>query len=167
MDHESRQEVFAFLNNLGIAYTLHEHPAVYTCEEAALYDSGEGADCKNLLLTDGQGTFVLAVLGSAQRLNSKALYRALGLRALRFAPAEDLLATLGLTPGSVTPFGLLRDTQHRVMLALEQSLLRSHKIKFHPNDNTATIVLDTADFLRAMGALGYEPRTFSAQSQPI
>lgn len=167
MDHESRQEVFAFLHRLGIAYTVHEHPAVYTCEEAALYDSGEGADCKNLLLTDGQGAFVLAVLGSEQRLNIKALYRALGMRTLRFAPAEDLLARLGLTPGSVTPFGLLRDTQRQVLLAMEEALLHSDKIKFHPNDNTATIVLDTADFLRAMGALGYEPRTFSAQSQPI
>lgn len=163
MDCTSRQEVYEFLHGVGIGCAVYEHPAVYTCEEAALYDSGEGADCKNLLLSDGQGTYVLAVLGAQQRLNIKALYRKLGMRPLRFAPAGDMQALLGLSPGSVTPFGLLRDNERRVLLVVEESVLRSERVKFHPNDNTATIVLDTVDFLRAMQALGYEPRAFSVE----
>ncbi len=161
MPYKSRQDVYDFLHSLGITFTIHEHPAVFTCEQAAQYDCGDVADCKNLFLTDGAGAWVLAVLRAEQRLNVKALARTLGIKTLRFAPAEDLLAVLGLMPGAVTPFGLLNDTERRVTLALDEGLTHSPRIQCHPNDNEATITLDTADFLRVMGSLGYTPRLFN------
>lgn len=164
MPYKNRQDVYDFLHSLGITFTVCEHPAVFTCEQAAQYDCGDGADCKNLFLADGAGTWVLAVLRAEQRLNVKMLAKALSLKTLRFAPPEDLLAVLGLTPGSVTPFGLLNDTERRVTLALDDALTLCPRIQCHPNDNEATITLDTADFLRAMGSLGYTPRFFNATS---
>lgn len=68
------------------------------------------------------------------------------LRALSFASADDLLKILGLTPGSVTPFGLFNDQQHIVTFYLDNAFL-GNKIGVHPNDNRATVWLQAKDLL--------------------
>ncbi len=46
-------DVEQYLQAHQIKYILHEHPAVFTCEEAAKYcDNVPGLPCKNLLLRD-------------------------------------------------------------------------------------------------------------------
>jgi Ala-tRNA(Pro) deacylase len=57
---------------------------------------------------------------------------------------------LGVTPGSVTPFGLINDTGHHVHVFLDQNLLKSKTISFHPCINTASIILKFEDFLKFM-----------------
>jgi Ala-tRNA(Pro) deacylase len=62
---------------------------------------------------------------------------------------------LGLTPGAVSPFGLINDPDHLVTVAIDRALRDAPSVAFHPNVNTATLVLDGADFRRYLEAVGH------------
>jgi Ala-tRNA(Pro) deacylase len=57
---------------------------------------------------------------------------------------------LELTPGSVTPFGLINDKASHVHVFLDENLKKSRKISFHPCINTASLVISFADFEKFM-----------------
>lgn len=113
-------------------------------------------DAKNLFVRDGKkrNYYLITVKGEKQ-VNLKEFRKAQGLRALSFASPDDLLKYLKLTPGSVTPLGLLNDEENAVHFYLDETFL-SHKIGVHPNDNTATIWLDTEDLIRILKDHGTE-----------
>ena len=61
---------------------------------------------------------------------------------------------LGLKPGSVSPFGLINDETYHVHLFIDKNLKKAERLSFHPNDNTATIVIDNSDFIGFLKAMG-------------
>lgn len=86
------------------------------------------------------------------------LEKALGAPRFSFARPDVLHEVLALTPGSVTPFGLINDTQRRVSVVLDEEMFDSERVNFHPLHNAASTTLCTADLLRFVQALGYQPR---------
>jgi Ala-tRNA(Pro) deacylase len=84
------------------------------------------------------------------RTDLKAFAKHLGEKRLSFGSVEELKDLLGLTPGSVSPFGLLNDHAGRVEFWLDQQLALAQKISVHPNNNTATITLSLKDFQKAI-----------------
>lgn len=52
---------------------------------------------------------------------------------------EAAMKYLGLTPGSVSPFGLINDKEKHVHLFLDESLKTARRLSFHPNINTASL----------------------------
>ena len=74
---------------------------------------------------------------------------------------------LHLTAGSVTPFGLLNDTERKVSFFLEASFLEgSGLIGVHPNENTATVVLKTTDLLNLIREHGNPVRLLNSPDSP-
>lgn len=144
------------LSALGIPYTLHEHPPVFTVEAAEAYWAGiEAAHCKNLFLRNQKGTrHYLVVLDHRKQADLKALAQKIGDDRLGFASPERLLKFLGLTPGSVSPMGLIHPGAREVIVVLDAELLAAERVGFHPNRNTATITVATADFLRFLESTG-------------
>ena len=61
---------------------------------------------------------------------------------------------LGLEPGSVSPFGLINDEQHHVILFLDKNLLQADSLSFHPNDCRGTVVILREDFERYLQCVG-------------
>ncbi len=141
---------------LGIAYTRHEHPPVATVDEAVLYWSGiEAVHCKNLFLRNQKGNrHYLVVLKHDKRADLKTVADQIGDGKLSFASAERLMTHLGLTPGSVSPFGLINDTDHDVRLILDTDLKSADRLGFHPNINTVTFTIAAADFSKFVEACG-------------
>lgn len=111
---------------------------------------------KNLLIRDDKkrNYFLITVKGE-KRVDLKTFRREHGLRPLCFASAADLQAILGLTPGSVTPLGILNDREHRVHFLMDEEFA-GHKIGIHPNDNTATVWLQADDLLELIRKQGNE-----------
>lgn len=139
--------IYHILDRLGIPYEEVEHEAVYTVEDIQnLHLSIEGIGCKNLFLTDGKH-YYLYILKEDMRADLKALQRLLGVSRLSFASSSSLEKILHLSPGSVTPFGIIHDSSHLVQLLLDSSL-KEQKLLFHPNVNTRTISISFADFIR-------------------
>jgi Ala-tRNA(Pro) deacylase len=144
------------LSALGIAFTRHEHPPVASAVEAEVHWSGiDAAHCKNLFLRNQKGTrHYLVILTHLKRADLRAVANQIGDGKLSFGSPERLMAHLGVTPGSVSPFGLIHDAAHDVRVCLDRDLKGAGKISFHPNINTATLVLTFADFERFLASRG-------------
>jgi Ala-tRNA(Pro) deacylase len=148
--------VVARLRELGIAYTRHEHPAVATVEEAETHWADiDATHCKNLFLRNQKGNrHYLVILTASKKADLKAVADQIGDGKLSFASAERLMTHLGLTPGSVSPFGLINDRAHAVRVVLDRDLKAATRLSFHPNINTVTFTVAAADFARFLEACG-------------
>ena len=153
----NKEEVYALLDSKGISYEITAHKAVYNMAELADVPLPyPEADAKNLFVRDDKKRqYYLITVQGDKRVDLKEFRKAFGTRSLSFASAEELLSILHLTPGSVTPLGLLNDEEKRVDFYLDNCLVgQDHLIGCHPNDNTATIWLKTQDLIDLMEAHG-------------
>lgn len=148
--------VYAELDRLGIAYTAHEHPPVFTAEEAAVHWAGlDGAPVKNLFLRNKKGNrHYLVILGIEKQADLRRLAKVIGDDRLSFGSPERLARHLGLTPGSVSPFGLINDAERAVTVIIDADLQQVKRLIFHPNVNSASLTLSSADFERFLAARG-------------
>lgn len=144
------------LRELAIAFDRHEHPPVATVDEAAQYWTGiDATHCKNLFLRNQQGTrHYLVVLTHTKKADLKKVADQIGDGKLSFGSPERLMTHLGLTPGSVSPFGLINNQDHAVRVVLDDDLKSAARLSFHPNINTATLVVSREDFTRFLESCG-------------
>lgn len=146
----NKAETYQYLSSRGLTYEVTEHGAVSNMAQLAQVALPYPEDdAKNLFVRDDKKShyYLLTVRGD-KRVDLKDFRRRHQTRPLTFASAEDLAALLDLTPGSVTPLGLLNDKDRRVELFLDEEFtLPPGRIGVHPNDNTATVWLRTADLI--------------------
>ncbi len=146
------------LGTLGIAWKTTEHSPVFTVAEAdAVHGSLPGGHTKNLFLKDKKGGLWLIVLRSHLRVDLNALARQLAAPRFSFGAGELLIATLGIEPGSVTPFALMNDTAHRVRPVLDEGMLALDPLNFHPLRNDRTTAVAPGDLLRFIRFSGHDP----------
>ncbi len=152
-------ECLARLDALGINYVTHEHSPVFTVEESKRF-RGElpGAHCKNLFLRDMKGRMWLVVALENRAVNLKVLGLRLGGVRLSFGSAKRLMRTLGVTPGAVTPFGLMNDREHLVTVVLDREMMESDLLNYHPLSNAVTTAITPADLLTFIRDCGHEPQ---------
>jgi len=153
------EELWARLDQLGIAHTTHRHAPVFTVEEAQrLKGDLPGAHTKNLFLRDKKGTMWLLVARFDQDVDLKVVAPQVGARGrLSFGSPERLMRYLGVIPGSVTPFAVVNDHGHKVSVALDQGLRHQEVWNAHPLDNAMTTAVPRDDLLRFLDALGHPP----------
>ena len=154
------EKVFNCLKTLQISFTVHEHPAVYTVVEAKeFYHRIPGGHCKNLFLRDKKGkNHFLVVAPHDKRINLKELSGITGSANLSFASPERLKKYLDLEPGSVSPFGIINDNSGEVLVIVDEDLFENETLNFHPNINTLTITVSSADFRKFLAESGNEVR---------
>lgn len=153
-----RDDLLAFLDAQEIAHTTHEHPAVFTVAEGPeIKASMPGAHTKNLFLKDKKGRLWLISARQDTVIDLKRLHRTIGSDRLSFGNPELMSQVLGLTPGSVTAFGLMNDRDHRVTFVLDKTLADADLVNFHPMINTATTAVSAEGFRRFLSAIGVEP----------
>jgi Ala-tRNA(Pro) deacylase len=149
-------QVTSALDTLGISYDLYEHPPVFTADEAAQHWAGiDATRVKNLFLRNKKGDrHYLVILGIEKLADLKHLVKVIGDDRLSFGSPERLMTRLGLTPGSVSPFGLLNDSTHSVRVIVDADLKRADRLIFHPNINTASLAISRTDFERFLDSRG-------------
>lgn len=154
---DKSREVYRVLDELDIQYKIHSHPAVYTSEEAEKYvdASMEGSRCKNLFLRNQKGDkHFIVIINHTKRVDLKELSKGLKEKKIGFASETRLDKYLGLSPGSVSPFGLINDQNREVVVVIDDELRKEEKINFHPNINTETLTLLFKDFERFLDWAG-------------
>jgi Ala-tRNA(Pro) deacylase len=162
------EELFALLDHLGIEHSTIEHPPIFTVEEGRpWHDLIPGLHCKNLFIKDRKGGIWLVVMPGEKRADLARLEKVLGAPRFSFARPDLLQEVLELTPGSVTPFGLINDRQRRVTVILDQQMLDAEWVNFHPLHNAASTTLRSADLLRFVRALGYDPIVIRLPEPPV
>ena len=146
----NKDMIYDYLNKKNIRYELIEHEAVYTMEDLSKLDIPyPDSDAKNLFVCDDKKeNYYLITVKNNKRVNLKDFQKEYHTRPLSFASSDDLFTFLKLTPGAVTPFGLLNDKNLKVKFYLDKEFLDgNHLIAVHPNDNTATVWLKVEDLI--------------------
>jgi Ala-tRNA(Pro) deacylase len=153
-------ELFAYLDGLGIAHTTVRHQPLFTVEASqSLRGTIPGGHTKNLFLKDKKSALYLVTVQEDAAIELKSLHRLLGATGrFSFGSAEQMLETLGVTPGSVTAFGAINDTAGRVTVVLDADLMTHETINAHPLINTMTTSIKRDDLLTFLKATGHEPR---------
>ena len=135
----TRNDLLNRLDALGIVTTTVDHPAIFTVEESKrLRGDLLGAHTKNLFLKDKKGRLWLVVAQEDRDVDLKALRKEIGAAQLSFGKPDLLSRVLGLEPGSVTPFGVINDTDGQVTVILDKGLLAFDVLNYHPLTHTAT-----------------------------
>ncbi|HZY25519.1 MAG TPA: prolyl-tRNA synthetase associated domain-containing protein [Bacteroidales bacterium] len=151
-----QKEIYRLLGQLDIEFEYHEHPPLATIEDAKIhwadYNSGR---CKNIFFRNHKGDrHYLVVLEHLRQLNIRDLEQRLRQGKLTFASDKRLKKYLGVEPGSVSPFGLINDTEKHVHLFIDEKLKEFDRLTFHPNINTASLVISSSDFRKFLEYTG-------------
>ncbi len=151
-----QKQLYELLEMLNIRFEYHEHPPLATIEDARIhwkdYNSGR---CKNIFFRNHKGDrHYLVILEHLRQLNIKDLEKRLRQGKLTFASDQRLNKYLGLEPGSVSPFGLINDTEKHVHLFIDEKLNEYERLAFHPNVNTASLVIKKSDLILFLEHLG-------------
>lgn len=156
MEDKREDIVFQYLENHQITYTCYHHPAGNTIAEASLYWKKDGSlHCKNLFFRNHKGNrHYLVCFPAEMDLPIHDLEHLLKQGKLSFASPERMMRYLGLEPGSVSPFGLINDTENHVHLFMDKQLLEANALSFHPNDCRGTVVISQENFQRYLQCVG-------------
>ena len=143
-------KVYDVLNLLNIHFEYVEHPPAPTIEIAMKYWKDYDAQhCKNLFFRNHKGNkHYLVILDCLKSMSIHDIEKKLKQGKLTFASEKRMNTYLGLKPGSVSPFGLIYDKTKNVHLFIDVNLTRVERISFHPNVNTASLILKYNDFIR-------------------
>jgi Ala-tRNA(Pro) deacylase len=156
----SPDELFAYLDSLGIAHQTVSHPPVFTVGEArTLRGAVAGGHTKNLFLRDKKGAMFMVVAPEDATIELKSLHRLLGASGrFSFGSADLMRETLGVEPGSVTPFAVINDKACRVTVILDAAMMGHEVLNFHPLVNTGTTTVSREGLLKFLAATGHRPR---------
>ncbi len=148
--------VYEALTALGIRYDAYEHPPVFTSEDVeAHWRSIPATPVKNLFLRNKKGNReYLVIVGVEKRVDLQQLVKTIGDDRLSFGSPERLMRSLGLTPGSVSPFGLLHEGSGPVRVIIDTDLRQAERLIFHPNINTASVTISFSDLERFLASRG-------------
>jgi Ala-tRNA(Pro) deacylase len=154
----SRADLITYFDAHGIDHATTEHPAVFRVGEGLdVKGVMTGAHTKNLFLKDAKGQLWLISAQDDTLIDLKRLHPVIGSARLSFGSADLMLETLGVTPGSVTAFGLINDIERRVSFVLDRRLAQADTVNFHPLVNTATTAVSRQGFARFLSDLNITP----------
>jgi Ala-tRNA(Pro) deacylase len=159
--------LFAFLDRHAIAHRTLEHPPVFRVEEGSeIKRALPGGHTKNLFLKDGKDRLWLITALGETPIDLKRLPPVIGAARLSFGPEALMVETLGVRPGSVTPFGLINDRERRITLVVDAALWASDPVNFHPLTNAATTAVSREGFRAFLAALGITPMVVDFSVSP-
>jgi Ala-tRNA(Pro) deacylase len=151
-------ELFRRLDELGIAHTTHRHPPLFTVADSkALRGNLPGGHCKSLFLKDKRGQVYLVVALEDRIIDLKRLRHTVAAGNLSFGSAELLYEVLGIRPGAVSPLAVVNDDARRVLVVLDQAMLRVDPLNYHPLTNEMTTAIGPQGLIAFLRASGYQP----------
>lgn len=153
---EHIKKVLDYLTSNNIEYSWYTHDEAPTIEIARTQWRADGSKhCKNLFFRNHKGNrHYLVVLDCERDLHIHDLEQRLHQGKLTFASPRRMAQYLGLCPGSVSPFGLINDSENHVHLFIDENLKKEESLSFHPNDNRATVVISQQEFMRYLSMVG-------------
>lgn len=156
---EPERSVYDFIDSVGTSYTTLTHPAAFTMEECEMVRKEVNAPVfKNLFLTNRQQTeFYLLMIPADKPFKTKYLSSQLGCARLSFASGEMMQELLHISPGAVSPMGLIHDKNKKVRLIIDDELKIVDRYACHPCVNTASLVMSLKDLLdKILPATGHD-----------
>jgi Ala-tRNA(Pro) deacylase len=151
------EDLFRFLDGLGIAHKTLQHAPVFTvAESVALRDEIPGGHTKNLFLKDKKDQYFLLTVEENATVDLKTVHQIVGgASKFSFGKPEKLMEYLGVIPGAVTAFGVFNDAGRNVTIVLDAELMKNDIINCHPLANDATTSIGRDGLIRFIEATGH------------
>ena len=147
-----------YFEKLGISVETYRHAPVFTVEEGHdIKEKLSGAHTKNLFLKCKKGELFLVTAKDDTKIDLKWLSKRLSSGRFSFGKPELMLDIIGVTPGSVTPFAIINDTDHRVNVIYDAAMMAHDLLNFHPLENTMTTAIKRDDLLKFANSLKFKP----------
>jgi Ala-tRNA(Pro) deacylase len=165
---QTPDQLFAYLDSLGIKHTTVKHPPLFTVEQSrALRGQIPGGHTKNLFLRDKKNAIYLVVALEHAEIDLKGLHRQLGASGRFSFGAPNLLREVwGVEPGAVTPFGAINDGEVRVTVVLDSAMMEHETLNYHPLVNTMTTSIARDDLVAFLEATSHVPRIERVSGRP-
>lgn len=156
---KTAQDLFSFLDGLGIEHSTTQHAPVFTVAESeSLRDLIPGGHTKNLFVKDKKDQYFVLTVEENAAVDLKTVHKTIGAASkVSFGKPEKMLEYLGVIPGSVTVFGAINDTERQVTFVLDSELMNHDLINGHPLTNDATTTIGRDDLVRFLEATGHTP----------
>ena len=153
----TKKELLKYLEKYKIEFYEYNHEPLFTVKESVqLRGKIQGTHTKNLFLKDKKKKFYLLSCIEDKKIDLKKLRTAFQTNNLSFASDLNLKEILGLTPGSVSPFGLINDTKKITNFYLDKDILDAKTVNFHPLINNSTINLNVDSFINFIKKINVE-----------
>lgn len=133
------------LQSRGVAFDVLRHEPVFTSEQAAQVRGVALASGAKALICKADERFLMFVLPANLRLANRLIRKVHGIRKLRFASVDEVLALTGLQPGSIPPFGSLFSLE----TWCDRRLAEQPRINFNAGDHSISVSLTFADYFAA------------------
>ena len=145
-----KEKIYNLLNRLNIKFIIHKHEPLYICEQANKYFRHiKSWKSKNLFVRNKKwDKHFLIIIEDCKRLDLKEIWNTLWVWKLSFASEDRLLKYLWITTWAVWPFALINNKFENIPLIIDENLLKSNKLYFHPNDNSETLEISNNDFIQ-------------------
>lgn len=151
------EQVIDKLKELDIEYQIVEHEPALTTEQADKFIEGiDGVRTKTMFLTNKKKKdFYLIIMDDAKRLDMDTFKDIVEEKQIKMASENCLFEKMMLTPGVVSPFGLLNNTEKDIQVYFDREIINEDRMSFHPNTNEKTIFIKTEDLLVFLKNIGY------------
>ena len=148
---QTQNELLNVLKQNNIEYSNHEHPPVFTVEEADMHHKGiDGVHSKNLFFKDKKKNLFLVVTLSDKSIKIKEVAKKIGAKNMSFGKPELLAQVLGVIPGAVTPFAVINTGDYNIKVVLDEEMMNNDLLNFHPLENTATTTISSKNLIKFM-----------------
>ncbi len=155
----NKQQIYEFIKNKNIWYEITEHEAVFNMQGLSNIEIPyPDYIAKNIFVHDDKKrNYYLITIKGNKKVDLKVFRNNNKIRPLSFASEKDLAEIIKLKVGSVTPLGLLNDSELRVEFYIDQDFMNDKQIiGVHPNDNTATLWLKVDNLINIVKEHGNE-----------
>lgn len=134
-----------------IPFREFRHPGPIQSLEQAAEERGQQPSqvIRSILFRLAEAEYAMVLVAGPSQIDWKLLRRHLGLSRLSMASPDEVLAVTGYEIGAVSPFGMSRP----VRVLLDESVLRENEVSIGSGTRGTTVILQTADLVRALGSV--------------
>jgi len=145
-----KEKVCAILNELSVKYDIINHPPLFTAEDKEKYGLVfNGTICKCLFLRNkNKSKYYVYAMPLDKRADIKLIGEQLGEKGLSFGHENVLVEKLHVKSGTVSVFNIVEAHETDVVFVLDEDIFKYDVVGFHPNDNTATVLLNPKDVVK-------------------
>jgi Cys-tRNA(Pro) deacylase len=137
------------LTQLGVPHRIFRHPGPVHSLEQAAEERGQTPEqvIRSILFRVSANEFVMVLITGARQVSWPALRKVLGTNRVTMAKPEEVLQVTGYEIGAVAPLGLPQPLR----VLVDESVTQQTEISLGSGERSVTIILRTADLLRALG----------------
>ena len=146
---EAQTPVGRALAARGVPYHEFQHPGPVLSLQQAAAERGQRPEqvVRSILFRLTADDYAMVLVAGPQQVDWKALRQHVGRSRLTTATADEVRAVTGYEIGAVSPFGLPRPMR----VLVDESVTREEEVSIGSGVRGTTVILATADLLRALG----------------